>query len=279
MLEIGKLNELRIVKKLDFGLFVDGEELGEILLPKRYVPEDCKINDLLEVFLYYDSEDRIIATTLTPYAMVGQFALLNVVSVTAVGAFLNWGLLKDLLAPFGEQKRKMNKGKSYIVYVYIDEYSKRIVASSKLERFLDKEPVVFKELQEVDLLIFDESDMGYSAIINNTHRGIIYKNEVFQPLRIGQKIKGYIKKVRDDNKIDLSIYKPGYQKIDDLSQNVLDYIKLQNGFIPLNDKSSPELIYELFGISKKSFKKSLGALYKSKIVTIDDDGIRLRDGA
>lgn len=275
MAELGKLNKLRIVKELDFGIYLDGKEHGEILMPRRYIPENCKPDDIIEAFIYLDSEDRIIATTERPYAMVDEFAFLEVSSVNSIGAFLNWGLLKDLLVPFREQKQKMVEGKSYVVYVYVDLESNRIVASAKLDKFLDNLPPEFEVGQEVDLLICTETEIGYKAIINNTHGGILYKNEVFRPLNKGQKIKGYIKKIRDDEKIDLCLQKPGYEKIDEISQVIIDKLKEHGGFIAVTDKSPTETIYNLFGVSKKTYKKAVGALYKTKLISIEDNGIRL----
>ena len=275
MLEIGRLNNLRVVKEVDFGVYLDGGEFGEILLPKKYVPKDCLPGSIIEVFIYLDSEDRIIATTQKPYAMVGEFAELKVVSVSEVGAFLDWGLQKDLLVPFREQKQKLIKGKSYVVYVYFDEESERIAASTKLNKYLGKAPIDFQPREEVDLLIYDETEIGYNAIINNTHKGLIYKNDIFQTLETGQKMKGYIKNIREDDKIDLLLQKPGYGKVDDLSQKILEVIKQHNGFVSVTDKSPPEIIYKKFGVSKKTYKKAIGALFKKRLITIEDDGIKL----
>jgi predicted RNA-binding protein (virulence factor B family) len=272
---IGKLNELRVIKELDFGIYLDGQEHGEILMPRRYVPENCKPEDIIDAFIYYDSDDRIIATTEKPFAMVGEFAFLEAISVNSVGAFLNWGLPKDLLVPFNEQNQKMIEGKSYLVYVYIDHESKRIAASAKLDKFLDNLPPDYQLGQEVDLIICDQTDMGYKAIINNTHWGILYQNEVFQRLTKGQKIKGFIKKVREDEKIDLSLQKQGYEKVADLLQVFIDTLKTHDGYIAVTDKSPAETIYQLFGVSKKTYKKTVGTLYKNRIIAIEDDGIRL----
>ncbi len=277
MVRIGKLNRLEVVKELDFGMYLDGGDLGEILLPRRYVPEGLKAGDTIEVFVFLDSEDRIIATTDRPYAFLGQFAQLKVVSTGTAGAFLDWGLQKDLLVPFREQKHKMEQGKSYVVFIYLDTKSSRIAASSRIERFLDKHPPGFKPGQEVSLLIYEQTDIGYKAVINNSHQGVLYKNEVFQPLAIGQTVKGYIKKVRDDSKIDLTLDKPGYEKIEDLSERILDELRRQGGFITVTDKSAPEIMYELFGMSKKTYKKAVGALYRKRLVTIEPDGIRLNE--
>lgn len=276
MLQIGKLNTLKIVKEVDFGLYLDGgEEYGEILLPIRYVPEIYKIDDDLEVFIYRDSEDRIIATTETPKAMVGDFALMEVVSVNKFGAFLEWGLQKDLLVPFREQKHDMEKGKSYVVFIYLDDETKRIAASSKLDKFLDNVPPDYQPNQEVELFIANKTDIGYKAIINGLHWGILYENEVFKPLDRGQKIKAFIKKVREDEKIDLYLHKSGYDKVDALTEKILKTLKDEGGFLEINDKTPSTIIYEIFGESKKTFKKALGALYKKRLIDIENKGIKL----
>ena len=275
MAEIGVFNNLRVIKEVDFGVYLDGGEHEEILLPRRYVPENCKVDDNIRVFIYLDSEDRFIATTETPYAIVGDFALLKVIAVESVGAFLDWGLLKDLLVPFGEQSPTMEIGKSYVVKVYVDKQSNRIAATTRLDRYLDNEPGNFHAGQEVELLICDQTDIGYKAIINGTHWGVLYSNEVFKPLKSGQKIKGYIKKVREDNKIDLSLHKPGYERVDDITDTILNVLKEQGGFISVTDKSSPETINKLFGVSKKTYKKAIGAIYRKRLITMESDGIRL----
>ena len=275
MAEIGVYNNLRVIKEVDFGVYLDGGEHEEILLPRRYVPEDCKVDDIIKVFVYLDSEDRFIATTETPYAIVGDFALLKVVAVESVGAFLDWGLLKDLLVPFGEQSPTMEKDKSYIVRIYVDKQSNRIAATTRLDRYLDNTPGNFHAAQEVELLICNQTDIGYKAIINGTHWGVLYSNEVFQPLKSGQKTKGYIKKVRADNKIDLSLHKPGYERVDDITDTILNVLKEQGGFISVTDKSSPETINKLFGVSKKTYKKAIGAIYRKRLITMESDGIRL----
>lgn len=277
MLEIGKFNSLKIVKKVNFGLYLDGGEYGEILMPLRYVPENCIVDDLIDAFIYNDSEDRIIATTEIPFARVGEFAFLKVLSVNQFGAFLDWGLPKDLLVPFREQKLKLEEGKKYIVHIYLDIETKRIAASSKIEKYLNKEKPDYTEGQEVNLLIWTQTDIGYKAIINNEFSGILYKNEIFQNIERGQKLIGYIKKIRDDGKIDLTLSKPELEKIDDLTQRILSLLKEKKGFLAVGDKSSAEVIYELFKESKKSFKKSIGILYKQRLISIEDEGIRLID--
>ena len=275
MVNIGRYNNLKVIKEVDFGVYLDGETEGEILMPIRYVPASCQVGDYVDVFLYLDSEDRPIATTETPFAQVGEFAMLRVKSVNKIGTFLDWGIMKDLLVPFREQKVTMTEGRSYLVYIYVDEESKRIVTSAKLGKFLDKSVPDYSVGQEVDLVIESETDLGYKAIINNSHWGILYENEVFEQLAKGLKIKGYIKKIRPDNKIDLSLHPLGYEKVDPLTQMILDELKKEGGFIAVSDKSDAEEVYRVFGISKKSFKQAVGALYKRRLITISPEGIRL----
>ncbi|MBI9066001.1 MAG: GntR family transcriptional regulator [Salinivirgaceae bacterium] len=277
MFQIGKYNELKVVKEVDFGIYLDGEELGEILLPLRQVPPNTYPGDILEVFLYKDSEDRLIATTRQPYAITEEFAVLEVVDVNKTGAWLDWGLDKHLLAPFREQKQDMELGKSYLVYIFLDDESQRLAASSKLAKFLDNVPPEYEEGQEVDILISNQSDIGYTAVINNLHSGLLYKNEVFTKLSRGQKTKAYIKKIREDEKIDLILQKPGYGKIDPLSDKILRELKKSGGILNLGDKSSPEDIYSKFGVSKKDFKKAIGKLYKDKIILVEKEKIEIID--
>jgi hypothetical protein len=244
-------------------------------MPIRYVPKNCQVGDQVDVFLYLDSEDRPIATTEIPYAQVGEFAMLRVKSVNKIGTFLDWGIMKDLLVPFREQKVTMIEGRSYLVYIYVDPESRRIVASAKLNKFLDKILPEYVVGQEVDLVVESETDLGYKAIVNNQHWGILYENEVFEQLAKGLKLKGYIKKIRTDNKIDLSLQPIGYEKVDPITQMILDELKKAGGFIAVSDKSEAELVYQVFGVSKKSFKQAIGALYKKRLITIGTDGIRL----
>jgi len=271
----GRYNTLKVVKFVDFGVYLDGAEMGEILLPARYVPEVCEVGDDLEVFIYLDSEDRIIATTEKPFAQVGEFAMLRVVAVNNIGAFMDWGLMKDLLVPFREQKMNMVAGRSYLVYIYLDPDSKRIAASAKLEKFLDNVIPEYQVGEEVSVIIESESELGYNAIINHLQRGILYHDELPAPLNKGQQMKVYIKKVREDKKIDLSLYRPGYEQVDGISQNILDHLKLAGGFLPLTDKSEAALIYDHFAISKKVFKKAIGSLYKQRRILLEEKGIRL----
>jgi len=275
VVNIGKYNTLKVIKEVDFGVYLDGESEGEILMPIRYVPKNCQPGDLVDVFLYLDSEDRPIATTEKPYAQVGEFAMLRVKSVNKIGTFLDWGIMKDLLVPFREQKVTMIEGRSYLVYIYVDAESKRIVASAKLNKFLDKTVPEYEIGQEVDIVVESETDLGYKAIVNNQHWGILYENEVFEQLAKGLKLKGYIKKIRTDNKIDLSLQPLGYGKVDPITQMILDELKKAGGFIPVSDKSEAEEVYRVFGISKKTFKQAVGSLYKKRVITIGADGIRL----
>ena len=276
MAAIGLVNELEVIKEVDFGVYLDGAQHGEILMPKRYVPEACKIGDRVEVFIYLDSSDRLVATDERPLAMVGEFANLQVVSVTKVGAFLDWGLPKDLLVPFREQQQKMEEGQFYLVYIYLDDESQRIVGTSRLDKCLDNIPVDYEIGEEVDLIIAGQTDLGYKAIIDNSHWGMLFKNEVFQNLKTGQQVKGYIKYVRPDDKIDLSLEKSGYEKIDPISENILNKLAANNDFLPFNDKTDPDTIREVFQISKKNFKKAIGVLYKQRIILIGEDGIRMK---
>lgn len=262
MIEIGKYNTLAVVKVVDFGVYLDGGERGEILLPNEYVPDNCFPDDELKVFIYFDSEDRIIATTEIPNIIVGEFACMKCVATSSVGAFLDWGLRKDLLVPFREQRDPMVEGREYLVYAYVDQNSDRIVASTKVDRYLDQLPPEYEAGQEVDLLVARKSDLGYNVIINHVHWGLVFKNEVFQPLKIGQKLKGYIKEVREDEKIDVSLQPVGYEKIDGLSKTILDKLKDNGGVLDVSDKSAPDEIYNLFGCSKKNYKKATGALLK-----------------
>ncbi len=274
MIKVGTYNELKIVKEVDFGLYLDaGHDLGEVLLPKRYVTESMQIGQTISVFLYFDSEDRLIATTQHVKAMAGEFASLKVVDTNRAGAFLDWGLPKDLLVPFNQQKVAMKTGLGYIVYVYQDDISERLLASSKLDRFLDKVPANYKVGEKVDLLIADRTDIGFKAIINNLHWGVIFESDVFGDLGIGKKCKGYIRRIREDGKIDLSLTQTGYAKMDGLSDRILLTMRQHDGFLPLSDKSSPEQIAKILKMSKGNFKKAIGQLYKNGDIVIADNGI------
>ncbi len=275
MITLGKTYTLNVVKSVDFGFYVDAMEMGEVLLPLKHAPGGLAIGDSIEVFLYLDSEGLPIATTQTPKAQVGEFAYLKVLATTDVGAFLDWGLDKDVLVPFAEQHVPMEVGHSYLVYLYLDKASSRITASSKIDKFLDDDkPHHFKPKQTVDLIIANSTDLGFKAIINHSHWGVLYSDEVHQRLSFGQYKKGFIKNIRPDGKIDLTLH-GGKETRDKYAKIILIYLNKQNGFAPVHDKSDPKLISQLFGMSKGSFKKAIGGLYKQKIITIEKDGIRL----
>ena len=279
MATVGRYNTLKVLRETSSGYFLDGEELGDILLPGKYAPRGLKEDDEIEVFLYFDSEDRIIATKEEPYCEVGDFALLEVVEVNEIGAFLNWGLQKDMLVPFREQKLKMEPGSWHIVYVYIDEKTGRIAASAKVDKFLGLQPADYKPGDEVELFIYGPCPLGFNAIINNAHWGMLYAGEVFQPLNRGEHITGYINKVREDGKIDLSLYPAGYKKAQTSAELIIEYLKRNDGFMELTDKSPADEIYETFGISKKNFKMAVGSLYKNRVIEIGQNGIRLVEKA
>ena len=267
---------MKVLKFVDFGIYMDGGDGVEILMPKRYVPSGVKVGDEIDCFVYLDSEDRLLATTEHPYATVGEFALLRVNSVNQVGAFLDWGVSKELLVPFREQRVSMEEGRSYLVYIYEDINSRRIVGSAKLQRYLDNTPADYKPNQEVDLIIMKRTDLGYKVIINGAHTGMIYKNQIFQPVQIGDKVKGYIKEIRPDEKIDVMLQPMGYEKaVGSLEQLLLDALEENDGFLPFNDHTDPDVLMNEFHCSKKNFKKAIGALYKQKRIAILDKGIKL----
>lgn len=275
MSQIGRMNTLHVLREVDFGVYLDGEELGDILLPIREVPKGTRVDDMVEVFIYFDSTDTIIASTRKPKTMVSEFASLQVIDTNEMGAFLDWGLPKDLLVPFREQGHKLIKGRHYVAYTYLDNVSNRIVASTKLDKFLDKTEPGFETGEKVDLFIVSRTDLGYKAIIENTHWGLLFKDEVFQPLQQGQKLEGYVKRIRPDGKIDLSIKEPGKQHLDAATQKILDALKKQGGYLPFNDKTPPDVIYREFGLSKKVFKRSIGGLYKKHLIKLEPHGIQL----
>ncbi len=278
MIKVGAYNELTIVKRVDFGFYLDGGyDLGEVLLPRRYITDDMKVGQTILVFLYFDSEDRLIATTQKAKAEAGKFASLKVIDTNSAGAFLDWGLPKDLLVPFNQQKIPMKEGYGYVVYVYQDDISERLVASSKLDRFLDREPADYKVGEKVELLIADQTDIGFKAIINDKHWGVLFPSEVFGEMGIGKKCTGYIKQIREDGKIDLGLTKVGYGKVDALAERILQSMKQHQGFLQLSDKSSPEQIAKILKMSKGNFKKSIGQLYRKGLIDIEEKGIRLKD--
>jgi len=274
-IEIGKINLLTVVKILDFGAYVDGAEFGEILVPSRYLPEDCKVNDELSLFIYHVSEDRIIGTTEVPFGQVGESVYLKVAQINPVGTFMDWGLSKDLLVPYSEQAKPMEEGFSYVVHIYQDEESKRIVATTLLKEILMDKAFYLKDQEPVDLLIYGESPLGYKAVVNQKYRGLIFRNEVFQPIRIGQKLKGFIKQIREDKKIDICLQLPEAAVKDDLMQKVLDYLAQHQGVCLITDKSQPDDIYATFRISKAKYKRTLGRLLKQKKIRISKEKIEL----
>lgn len=268
MAQLGRINTLKINRKSDFGLYLIDEEGNEILLPNRYVAPDMHIGDEIDVFVYKDSEDRITATTETPKAQVGEFALLRVVATNSAGAFLDWGLPKDLLVPFREQKMRMQTGRSYIVYVYVDYNSDRIVASAKIDKFLDNRPADYRQGDPVEILIAQRTDMGYKVIIDNLHSGIIYHNEIFKEINIGDRMEAYIKSVREDGKIDVTLADRADRRTMELADKILMHLMSHGRRMALTDKSSPEAIKAAFECSKKDFKKAIGHLYKKKLITL-----------
>ncbi len=279
-IKIGQYNTLRVTKVVDFGLYLDGGDIdqggwGNILLPARYVPADTEVGDELTVFIYFDSEDRIIATTEKPKACVGEFAYLRVVDVNAAGAFLDWGLPKDLLVPYVQQARKMRQGAYYLVYVYQDEESERVTASAKLSRFLDNTPPDYPRGKPLDATVMAKTDLGYKVIIENRHSGMLYHNEVFTTLNIGQKVKVFVRKIREDGKIDVKLETVSKHQLSALEQTILAKLAANQGFLRVSDKTPPEEIYRLFSVSKKNFKRALSRLYKQRLIVIEADYIAL----
>lgn len=275
MINIGNNYELTVITELEFGFYLDAQNLGEILLPRKLAPKDLSEGDAVYVFLYLDSEDRPIATTQKPKACVGEFAYLSVVDTTPVGAFLDWGLDKDLLVPFAEQHRPMEVGHSYLVHIYLDRLDGRIAASSKIDSFLDDNKTHnFKPQQPVKLIIANSTELGFKAIVNHSHWGLLYKNDVHQRLSFGQSVDGFVKYVRPDGRLDLSL-QGGKETRDKYTKTILNHLKYNKGYSPLNDKSDPQLISDQLGMSKKAFKKTIGGLYKNKVIRIEPDGIHL----
>lgn len=269
------MNRLRVVREVDFGLYLDGADDGEILLPARYVPRGLRVGDEVDVFLYLDSEERLVATTETPRAQVGDFAWLRVAWVNRFGAFLDWGLMKDVFVPFREQKMKMQKDKSYIVHLYVDEESYRIVASAKVERYLSTDKPPYKAGDEVQGLVWQKTDLGFKVIVDNRFGALLYDSDVFRALHTGDRLTAYVKQVRPDGKIDLSLQRPGQAGVTDFADVLLNHLRTNAGFTPLGDKSPADEIYAVFGVSKKVFKKAVGDLYKRRLIAISDEGLRL----
>jgi hypothetical protein len=277
MVNIGEVNQLTVSRLHTLGAFLATNSDAEVLLPKRYVPDQCKVGDVLSVFVYKDSDEQLVATTDKPFAEVGQVAWLKVAEVNKVGAFLTWGLAKDLLCPYGEQHQTMEAGKSYLVIVFLDDQD-RIAASARIDEFLeDENQGKFEVGQEVSLIVGEKTPLGIKAVINHTHWGVLYENELFNKVRKGQTLTGYIKKIREDDRIDVSLQKPGYSKakMNNASEQLLEHIKKQGGYLAMTDKTPPEDIYDTFGVSKKVFKQAIGSLYKQRLIMIEDNGLRL----
>lgn len=277
MVQIGKMNRLSIKAKQAYGLHLDGGKAGDILLRGISLLQKYQAGEKIDVFVYVDSEQRLLASLQKPYACVGEFASLRVVTSGAAGAFMAWGLESDLFVPKSEQQDNMQEDRYYVVFIFVNEKTNRITASSKLNKFLSQRPPNYQEGEEVDLLVYTKTDLGYSAVVNGRHAGMIYANEVFQNLSIGQRLQAYVKKIRGDGKIYLRLQRTGFQGVDDISQTILNTLKEGGGMVAVTDKSSPEEIYALFGVSKKVFKKAIGALYKKRLLVLDSDCIKLAD--
>lgn len=275
MIDLGKTNTLIILRDTPVGMYLGDDRGGEVLLPKKFIEPEFRIGDEIEVFIYKDSEDRLIATRYQPYAEAGQFAFLHVSAVNQVGAFMDWGLEKDLFVPFKEQKHKMQEGHPYVVYIYIDEASQRIVASGKINKFISNDQLTVEQGQEVDLLVYNKTDLGFTCIINGLHKGLIYHNDLFTDLDVGEQVKGYIKLIRENNLIDLSLQNLGFKNVLSSTDKILEYLRANEGFMNLTDKTSPDIIERKFNMSKATFKKSIGVLYRQRKVTLHDDGVRL----
>jgi predicted RNA-binding protein (virulence factor B family) len=275
MVEIGTFNKLQVVKQVDFGVYVDGGDLDTILLPKRYVPAGCEIGDWIDVFLYFDSDDMLIATTESPRVQVGDCAMLKVVDVNHAGAFMDWGLPKDLLVPYNEQQKPMEVGYSYVVHVFHDHNSDRIAASTKLSHHLDEESVWLKPRQAVSLLIAGRTELGYKAVIDNKYLGLIFRADAYRPLKIGERLPGFVKTIRADGKIDLLISQASLQGDHDLGEQIIRHLQEVGGESDLSDRSDPEAIYRTFKVSKKKYKQALGSLYKSHRILIEPGKIKL----
>lgn len=272
MIKVGEFNTLRVIRTVDFGVFLDDGKEG-ILLPKRFVPAGLKVGDELEVFVYHDSEDRLIATTQKPLGTVGDIVALKAVSATKQGAFLDWGLMKDLFVPKSKQLGTMRVGGIYIVRIYIDEQTGRVAATEKIESFLSNEDLDLKEKDAVDLLVYRRTDIGYLCIINGKHTGVLHFSDIYQNIQVGDRLKGYVRKIREENKIDLALGERGYQRVSGEAGKILELLEQHGGFLPYHDKSDPEDIYDNLGMSKKAFKMAIGNLFKQKIIRIKENGI------
>jgi predicted RNA-binding protein (virulence factor B family) len=276
MVSVGQYSTLKVIKEVDFGMYLDGGE-DEILLPKRYVPAGLKQGDEITVFIYHDNEQRLIATTLHPVATVGQIAMMEVADANPQGAFLKWGLMKDVFVPVSQQEKRMRPGDKRLVRLFIDEKTGRVTATEKIDKFLSNYELTIKEMDAVDLLVFQKTDIGYKVIINDKHLGVLHFNEVFRDLEIGDKMKGFVKHIRPDNKIDVSPGMKGYTRVPDEENKIISLLQENGGYLPYNDKSGPEAIHAFFGMSKKTFKMTLGALYKKRKITFTQTGTKLEE--
>lgn len=276
MLTVGKYHTLEVVKHVDFGIYLDWDG-EEILMPKRFVPEGISDGDSIEVFVYHDNEGRLIATTQKPYGIVGDIVALRAKDKTKHGAYLDWGLMKDIFLPLSQQTTPIRIGGKYMVYIYLDEMTGRVACTQNIARYIDNEVLTVEENDEVSVQVWRETEIGYAVIINSKHEGLVHYNEVFKDLNIGDKETGYIKSIQEDNKINVSIGQRGYQRIEGETKKVLELLEENNGYLPYNDKSAPEDIYEFFGMSKKAFKMAIGALYKQKLITFTQTGIKAAD--
>jgi predicted RNA-binding protein (virulence factor B family) len=274
-INVGQFNLMRVDRKVDFGFYMDDGGEG-ILLPKRFVPSGLQIDDTISVFVYHDSDNRLIATTQEPFAVVGDIAALKVVEVTSQGAFLDWGLMKDVFVPVSQQLSTMRLGGKYLVKLYIDAQTGRVAATEKIDKQINNDILTVKEGEKVKIQVYRESEIGYVVIVNQVHQGLVYKNEVFTHLHIGQFIdEAFVKKIREDNKLDIGLGKQGGEKLADDNQKIMSLLKSHKGFLPYHDKSAPDDIYAFFGMSKKAFKMNVGMLYKLKLISIEEDGIHL----
>ncbi len=275
MINIGTTHNLKVIRETDIGSFLTDEEGNEVLLPLSINTKPIKLNEKIDVFVFTDSNAKLIASHKIPYAQINSFAFLRVTAITSVGAFLDWGLEKDLFVPFDEQRTDMEEDGFYVVYIFVDEVSKRIVASSKLDKFIITENIELEVAQSIDVLVYEESQLGFSCIINNKYKGLIYHNDIYKDVFIGDELKGFVRNIRPDNLIDVSFQKSGFKNVLDSTEVVLEYIKSNNGYTPLNDKSSPEEISIKLSMSKATFKKAIGILYRHKKVLIKPDGVYL----
>ena len=276
MIRIGKYNDLKITRTLDFGVIVAGEPFGEILVPRKYVEPGWKVGDTVSVFVYTDSEDRLVATTEQPLIQAGGFATLRVRQLTPVGAFLDCGLAKDLLVPYREQYHRLQVGERVVAYAYVDEKTQRLVATTKVEPHLLPAPAdAYRPKERVKIIVYQQTDMGYKVIVEQRYKGMVYANEIFSGLRYGERADAYVEQIRPDGKIDLVMYKTGYAKVVDFSDTLLDRIRSNGGSLPYTDRTDPETIYRVFGVSKKTFKKAVGDLYRKRMVELREEGLFL----